>query len=96
MVACFFGVAFLPFLLARCVGEAAEALRFVPELASFAGDDDKFSDDLEPPRRAEERVEGMVVDYRSGGDVLVDLIERYLVGVRCANWYSNYKLNAEA
>ena len=61
----------MPFLVAPCVGDAAEALRFVPEFASFVGDDDRFSDDLEPPRRAEERVAGIVVDCGSGGDVVV-------------------------
>ena len=85
MVACFFGVAFLPFLVAPCVGDAAEALRFVPEFESFAGDDDRFSDDLEPPRRAEERVAGMIVVRRSGGDVVVEYFGSNLIGVKCSN-----------
>jgi len=83
MVACFFGVAFLPFLGAPCVGDAAEVLRFVPEFESFAGDDDRFSDDLEPPRRAEERVAGIIADRGSGGDVVIAKSGVNVVGMKC-------------
>jgi len=95
MVACFLGVAFLPFLVAPRVGDAAEALRFVPVFVSFAGEDDRFSDDLEPPRRAEERVAGMIVDWGSGGDVVVEYFGSDLLIMKCATWYMYYRLESK-
>jgi hypothetical protein len=95
MVACFFGVAFLPFLLAPCVGDAAEALRFVPEFASFAGEDERFSDDLEAPRRAEERVAGMMVDRGRGGDVVTGWCGGNAEGLECECCYMYYKLKSK-